>query len=1770
MPFHSIALRGGVNLRSLFSKSALIMSFLLALPAAAQFLPLPGSDKQAQVICTGCPGMNIHQQNNDGLKMTPYASPISRHVGRLVDSSSTQSYQNVGFRTARGGKIMSARSARGSAPPRMYMRMGEAIFAWNLNTFFTSSLPGGTRLVKDLPTGNNYARSELEKILLPDAFVYPEARSSGWTPTVGDDQNTYGDMDFDDRGYVYSAMTTHGWAILKDNGETGATQLGLSSPQMYGNINPEVIVALKSGTTYYAAIGDLNGGEIALYNATTPSAPTLATTRKGTQWGIKVWAKNTAGTRLAYVGGDGKLRVFETSAYVSGGAPIIEVSPTTGEKREIQDIKFDEAGNVWIAEGRDSAPNGNVLRRLTATLSGYTENSYNVYGEAFSALKLHVADGYIITSGWGIGSDGQGALDVKVFKIEGATPREIPLGKFFSKYYHRAPSGFGQPQVYPSGYCSTPSLSDVHVIKWNGKLYIMYNAWGIGDVYELEGGGAINANMKSASFGTANPNSKGTGGPFYGDIVTFTATSSVPGSSGLLWDFGNPEAGTGSNNRSSANGAEIQHQYTGLTTAGAITTTKTVTVYEGLDNAITGTLPVTLKLPAPRIGLPGNVTLTASATGLNVLAGDTLTDASDGSVESHFATWNLDGAETNALPTSTFAAGAVGTHTLTFTGSYGRYNATSFAPTGTPYKTPTLSVSYTARPFLFNFKPATKTGNTVNFGATARKVSDTAIVAATTWTAAWSLQKAGVDVTAPQSGVVPIGTVPDFPVSVAIPDGSVLKLTLTVDTGLLSAAAIPYAVYSDSMTLESPDPKITKTGCANALNACSFEAGSLGNKPMTDWTLSWTLLLNGSPVTTGNGTTFSPSIANAGTYTVRLKATKAIFETTVEQQVVVGATLCGPPAPEHTISIHASCRTNCATNTTITFNAQPFGYEPQDCDEWVWTWGDGQSETLKGKTGWLATHKYASNNTYQVKLTTKNTAGSTTVTPITVTVGGTEPPPPPPPTCAAPSTVSFTYTGSKGCKPGTDCKVGEAITFSPKKNGGSLHDCDATSWSFGDSTSSSRTPTKTFNSTGARTVTLTISNTKGSAESSTTINVVPDGSATCDRAPSADGFYLFFRGRDSGCMHSNNKVCTKGEIIDFRAIEYGAPFPAFQGCDRFEWKFGDGGTSPSKEAEHAYTSSAEEFEVSIRVYNNVGSAELKDLVRFTAAPVVPAPELTPAATFPRNGAKGVTMTFTVESNIETTTGWTWDFGDGTPKDTSQAGLVSKTSTITHVFTNAGTRTVTVSARNSLATSTSLTAVASEQVVISDVPQYRFLLPAVIHAPGQNGAAWRTDVQVYYGAPNPAAEPLRMTASFNGTESQLEIARSTFIYDDFVNRLTNGADGQGAVILTTQTPYKPQIWTRTYTVDPSGKTYGQFIPAIELTETTGNSTVTPNAEPSKYYLSGLRHDGRYRTNLGVINITSSDILADVTAYDDLRNPLDHFTLTLAPYTLTPYSVAKIKNVSNRPVSLVLTVPAGKRIVGYASLIDGASNDPVYISAVSDTELAEYTTSITPGVGHIGAWRSDVTIFNPDDRNEVKFDLEYFDKDGFSRGLATNITLGRLQAKNYGDLVRDASLFSPAPPDGVGMLKLTARSQQTVYPLTFSRTYNDKGTGGTFGQGIAGITPSRANVIPGKSAIIAGVRAGANYRTNIGLTNTTGNAISVRVQLLDPVTGAEASSRTYGLPAYASTVELYPFPANITSGAFRIEITGGTGAVWAFASVIDGNSEDPEYVPATLIP
>jgi len=51
------------------------------------------------------------------------------------------------------------------------------------------------------------------------------------------------------------------------------------------------------------------------------------------------------------------------------------------------------------------------------------------------------------------------------------------------RFGHLSPSGYAEPGQYAGVQC------DVQVVTWNNKTYIFYSVFGLGDVFEIEGGG---------------------------------------------------------------------------------------------------------------------------------------------------------------------------------------------------------------------------------------------------------------------------------------------------------------------------------------------------------------------------------------------------------------------------------------------------------------------------------------------------------------------------------------------------------------------------------------------------------------------------------------------------------------------------------------------------------------------------------------------------------------------------------------------------------------------------------------------------------------------------------------------------------------------------------------------------------------------------------------------------------------------------------------------------------------------------------------------------------------------------------------------------------------------------------------------------------------------------------------------------------------------------------------------------------------------------------
>jgi PKD repeat protein len=1743
----------------------------------------------------GCAGTNAYGQANDGSSLNPpvsglptypYSAPIVDHVGRYVDSQATGNFQHVGIRTIRARSMRTFPETNGSAPPRIYIAMGNAVGGYSLSTFFTTKLPAGLKSVKDVARGVDRWGAPLEKLVVWDGYMYPEATDSGWFAPLVDQQDPLGKggpFDLDDRGNLYSGYPTFGWGIAKDSGGIGGAHFAkvvqmvgcyanpdktpsgtpcvndetqspaLIDPVKFPNtrhdgtgIAPDSIIAFRSGTKYYAVIAAQTNGQ-AIFDVTDPASPRYIATRGGSESGMRRYDRSDAVSRIAYIDGGRKLQIYSYSELASGGAPA---ATFTGNDGGFTDVAFDDAGNVWASEG-------SKLWKMAPAGAGYTSTAYTPFGSGFSGIRaLAVGSGHVAV----VGTDrNNGAhYDIRLAKLEAGGPRLIAVDNFFRNYYHGGQIGYAEPGQY-----TLPA--DLQIVKWNSKTYLLYSAEGLGDVYEIQGGDSINATMKTTSFGTVNPNARPTEtGPFPGDMVTFVATSSNPlVSYDVSWDFGNEDSGA-ENNGLKKTGVDITHQYTALNNATKVTQTKLVRAVAVQDTTVNSQLNLVLKLPAPRVGVGGLTNpVTASTTvPLEVTAGAVFKDASDGSVEGHYGIWTIDGVPTKLKPNETIPVGGVGTHTLKFEAFYGKYDA-SFNGTS-PYPTPAINVPYIVKPFRVRLDtPTTLNATTVRFGATPDYTTDPTIITATQWTVSWSLSgnaAGGVATNAavpPLTGTYAIGVIPHYDVpKVDVTNGSTVTLQINVDPSGLSTPAQPYAQVSASSLLTTPNPAIDKSGCANLGSPCTFTAKtSPAGGSMEGWTFLWTLKRNGVTLGTSTSNPYQPTLTGTGSHTIALKVTKTVFESEVTLPAFdVAGSLCGPLPTSTQVSINKiGCATSCAPGTNITFAPSYLGYTKQACDSFSWNFGD--STTAVGEE---ATHSYSTSGTKTVTFSITNTNGTFNKT-TTVTITGSTPEQP---TCTLPSNISFNWSG---CSSG-GCRTTDSVKFTATRGSASLQSCDDTNWNFGDNTTTVvKSPTKNFPTAGTYTVSLVVSNTVGTSSTiSRDITIVTPPAGNCNVAPGPGNFAITFTGAQSGCTVSNAQSCKAGEAVDFISNNYIYPVAS---CDSFEWDFGDStAKSSARNPQHAFTNDGN-YNVLLKVSNNTGSFTYSRPVVITGGtPAKPMPVIT--GSFPTAGQKGKVVSFTASSNMETTTGWTWTFGDGSPAQTTPG--VSQTSTVTHTFNSAGTFTVIAKGRNSTDVASATPGSMQSQITITNppaIPEYMYLLPVAVHAKGQGNSSWRTDVQIYN--PDPAVsvqKPLEMTASFKGQSYNLVVTKATHIYEDFLDKILDH-DDQGPVIITTKTAMvAPQIWTRTYNQTEQGGTFGQFIPAIRL-DSAGSGGAFGEG---KYYLSGLRHDNRYRTNVGFVNPNISAINATITVRDDRFLAIAQFTRTLQPFQLDQFTLKNLVPTlpTDRPFSLQIEVPPGQWVIAYASFIDGISNDPVFLQAVRESEVAstDHRVSVIPGVGHIGQWRSDVTIFNPDVENPVQFDLEYFDNGGTKLAGATGIVLDSRKFLQYSDILAQGVLGSNVP-DGLGMLKISATTPvpNTRYPMTFARTYFDDGANGTFGQGIVGFSGGRPNVKVNKPAIIAGVRQNASYKTNIGLVNVSSTAtVHATITLLDPFTGAAASSVQYTLLPNQSIVGAYNGWGAIESGTLKIEADGD---VWAFASIIDNKTKDPEYVPAT---
>jgi PKD repeat protein len=307
---------------------------------------------------------------------------------------------------------------------------------------------------------------------------------------------------------------------------------------------------------------------------------------------------------------------------------------------------------------------------------------------------------------------------------------------------------------------------------------------------------------------------------------------------------------------------------------------------------------------------------------------------------------------------------------------------------------------------------------------------------------------------------------------------------------------------------------------------------------------------------------------------------------------------------------------------TVWFADQSKGY---NIERWTWNFGDGTTSTFLYPGPTNVSHIYTAAGNYTVNLTIANPYGTNVSQPAVVRV-------------LSPLVANFTANRTAG-------NAQLPIQFNDTSTGDGIN---GWSWDFGDNTTASlQNATHIYSTAGIYNVTLTAYNNYGNNTTTRTsyISVLQPPVAAFNGTPTL----------------GNRQV-----NVQFNDLSTG------EGITNWNWDFGDGNTSTSRNPLHLYTNLEaipKTYNVTLTI-NNTFEVNATTQTRY----ITVYPPLTAGFTAtPTTGQAPLVVDFTDTSTGYDIIGWSWDFGDGSP--------MASLRNVSHTYTTAGTYTATLTVTN---------------------------------------------------------------------------------------------------------------------------------------------------------------------------------------------------------------------------------------------------------------------------------------------------------------------------------------------------------------------------------------------------------------------------------------------------------------------------------------------------------
>jgi hypothetical protein len=221
----------------------------------------------------------------------------------------------------------------------------------------------------------------------------------------------------------------------------------------------------------------------------------------------------------------------------------------------------------------------------------------------------------------------------------------------------------------------------------------------------------------------------------------------------------------------------------------------------------------------------------------------------------------------------------------------------------------------------------------------------------------------------------------------------------------------------------------------------------------------------------------------------------------------------------------------------------------------------------------------------------------------------------------------------------------------------------------------------------------------------------------------------------------------------------------------------------------------------------------------------------------------------------------------------------------------------------------------------------WVIPVVAHIPGKDDTLWSSTATLWNSSSSASQISLEYLPE-NTDNSSGGIYGSpfflgghdTFPLNDVLSERFGVTNGKGALVIKASKPIA--VTSRVWTAGPAGGTVGNGVRTVHGSELADGEVVLP----------GVRMLDGFRTNVGVVTGN-----APATLQFRLRDAdgilLAKEFLDVPPRTITQLSVNKIfGNQVTKPDPVgSLVVSSGTEFLAYLTVIDGTSQDPVFVTS-----------------------------------------------------------------------------------------------------------------------------------------------------------------------------------------------------------------------------------------------